>query len=144
MLFFTRRMIEAAAVAVHGRPVMPLLDESGAVVLTGLSRGVAGRRGLRGDVGGGWRAGRDRHRSGRVLLAINVATRAVRDGWGPGYGDRGLYDELVERQTVRPTFYVDFDRPHRLPRHIATSRVWWSAGIWWPAAWSWAPRVRTH
>ena len=120
MRLLTRRMIEAAAVAVHGRPVMPLPDESGAVVLTDISGEwpvVAVCEAVSAAVGEPVAIDTDLD----ALLAIARGHEvAVRDGWGPGAVIEGLYDELVEHQTVRPTFYVDFPEetspltaPHR-------------------------------
>lgn len=108
MRLLTQRIVQAAAVAVHGRAMVPLDDGSGTPVLT--------------DIDGDWAvvevcaavsaaAGRDVDLDTDLDELLGLAREhevAVRDGMGPGAVIEELYGELVEKHTTRPTFYVDF------------------------------------
>lgn len=116
MRLLTERLVKAAAIAVHGRPVVPT------------------RTGDLLDIGGDWpvvpvlsavgtAVGRDISLDTPFddLLALAAEHGVhVRDGMGAGAVIEELYAELVEPATVAPTFYCDFPvetsplaRPHR-------------------------------
>ncbi|MGB3954425.1 MAG: bifunctional lysylphosphatidylglycerol synthetase/lysine--tRNA ligase LysX [Brooklawnia sp.] len=107
MRILTQRMIQAAAIAVHGRPVMPIITDGSPVVL---------------DISGDWpvvpacqavsdaigqRIGIDTDLDELLRLA-QAYEIDVRNEWGAGSIIEALYDHLVEPTTVNPTFYSDF------------------------------------
>ncbi|MEA5153935.1 bifunctional lysylphosphatidylglycerol synthetase/lysine--tRNA ligase LysX [Raineyella sp.] len=107
MRHLTEQLVRAAAVAVHGREVMPLdlgegtelvdiADEWPVVsVCDAVSAAVGATVTIDTD----------------LETLLDLADRYgihVRDGWGPGALIEELYGELVEPVTVRPTFYTDF------------------------------------
>lgn len=107
MRLLTERLIRAAAVAVHGREVMPLDEGTGTEFV---------------DISGEWpvigvcealsaAVGRPIDLDVDLEVLLDLAHEHgihVRDGWGPGALIDELYGELVEATTVRPTFYTDF------------------------------------
>ncbi|WIY82822.1 bifunctional lysylphosphatidylglycerol synthetase/lysine--tRNA ligase LysX [Propionimicrobium sp. PCR01-08-3] len=120
MRLLTQRVIQNAATAIHGRPVLPLPDASGRLVLT--------------DIGGDWpvvdvtsavseKLGREVSIHTDTDELIEIARDLgieLKEGMGPGAVLEELYGELVESSTVLPTFYCDFPEesspltaPHR-------------------------------
>ncbi|MDO5677512.1 MAG: lysine--tRNA ligase [Propionibacteriaceae bacterium] len=101
----TQRIIQRAASAVHGRPLMPLgpdgelTDISGEWPVVPVCDAVSAAVGTRVTM--------DMDLDALLALAQEHGV-AVRDGWGAGAVVEELYGELVEARTVEPTFYVDF------------------------------------
>ncbi len=116
MLDLTRELVQAAAVAVHGRPVLPLRTDPG--------QGVPGPDGCPAAlaIDGAWPVV-------PVLDAVSAAVGRPVDldtdpedlqelarrhevvpplEAGPGAIIEAMYADLVEARTIRPTFYVDF------------------------------------
>lgn len=108
MRLLTQRIIQAAATAVHGRPVMPLPGPGGELVLT--------------DISGDWpvvevcaavsaAVGRPVSIDTDIDELLDLAHEhdiEIPAGRGPGAVIEELYGELVEHHTVLPTFYADF------------------------------------
>ena len=108
MRLLTQRIIQNAAIAVHGRPVLPLPDASGSVKLT--------------DISGDWpvvtvteavsaKLGREVSVHTDLDELIEIARDLeidLKEGLGPGAVLEELYGELVEPATIMPTFYADF------------------------------------
>ncbi|QGF23839.1 bifunctional lysylphosphatidylglycerol synthetase/lysine--tRNA ligase LysX [Raineyella fluvialis] len=103
----TARLIRAAAVAVHGREVMPLdlgygtelVDISGEWPVVTVCDAITAATGTEVSM--------DTDLEVLLGLAEDHGIH-VKDGWGPGALLEELYGELVEARTVRPTFYTDF------------------------------------
>ncbi|MDO5672334.1 MAG: bifunctional lysylphosphatidylglycerol synthetase/lysine--tRNA ligase LysX [Actinomycetaceae bacterium] len=121
MRLITQKIIQQAALAVHGRMVMPLPGPEGVPVLT--------------DISGDWPVVEVCAAVSEVLgVEVNIDTDLdellelaakhnveIPGGRGCGAVIEELYGELVEAQTMQPTFYVDFPAetspltaPHRL------------------------------
>ncbi|WOQ16386.1 bifunctional lysylphosphatidylglycerol synthetase/lysine--tRNA ligase LysX [Raineyella sp. W15-4] len=130
----TEQLVRAAAVAVHGREVMPLdmgagsgapnpgTSDPGAPFLDRGAKSPSDPGMELVDISGEWpvitvcdalsaAVGRtitiDTDLEDLLSLAHQHGIH-VRDGWGPGALIEELYGELVEARTVRPTFYTDF------------------------------------
>lgn len=125
MRLLTQRIIQAAATAVYGRPVMPI-DDNGSRVLIDIGgdwpvipacQAVSSAAGFHVDINS------DLDELLRVADAHDVE---VRNEWGPGAVIEALYDRLVEPGTLHPTFYTDFPAetspltaPHRTAPGLA-------------------------
>lgn len=108
MRLLTQRVIQAAAVAVHGRAVMPIGSDSGQAAFIDISgdwpvipvcEAVSGAVGREVDI---------TTDLDELLELAHALQIEVRDGVGGGTIIEALYDHLIEPTTQRPTFYVDF------------------------------------
>lgn len=104
----TERLIRAAASAVHGSPMLPLRQPDGTLQLTDVSAPwpvVSVTDAVSAAVGETVSLETDFDHlvelAGRYGIELGPE-------WGPGAIIEELYGELVEKQTVFPTFYVDF------------------------------------
>lgn len=107
MRLLTQRIIQDAAIAVHGRPVMPLPGPDGQVltdisgqwpvvsVCDAVSQAVGTEVGPTSDLA-------------ELTAIAHQHGIAVGSGWGVGKVIEELYGELVEPVTITPTFYIDF------------------------------------
>ena len=105
------------------------------------SAAVALGHGARGGLRGARRAGHPRHRRSTSCAAVprSSTCRCSRRGTA-GQVVLEMYERLVEKQTVEPTFYRDFPvEVSPLTRAHRTTRGWPSGGTWWRSAPSSAP-----
>lgn len=108
MRLLTQRIFQNAAVAVHGRAVMPLDDGSGTSVLTDISGDwpvVSVSDAVSAKLGREVGVDTDLDELLEIAHDLDIEIRA---GLGAGAVLEELYSELVEQHTVFPTFYVDF------------------------------------
>ncbi len=129
MMDLTRRLICAAAIAVHGRPAVTgpdgaLVDISGQWPVVSVYEAVTAAlteeltaRGRTPEPGWAVTPGTPVEELHRVADAIDYPWRA---DWDHGHLFEELYGDFVESRTTLPTFYVDFPastspltRPHR-------------------------------
>ena len=108
MRLLTQRIIQNAAIAVHGSAMLPLRDANGSLKLT--------------DVSGDWpvvpvseavsaKLGRQVSIHTDLDDLIEIARNLnidLKEGLGPGAVLEEIYGVLVEKTTVFPTFYTDF------------------------------------
>ncbi|MDN8578483.1 bifunctional lysylphosphatidylglycerol synthetase/lysine--tRNA ligase LysX [Corynebacterium bovis] len=122
MMELTRELIQAAATAVHGRPVVTgpdgdLVDISGEWPVRTVHGAVS--EALTAALGRAVEVSVETPEDDLRAYCEAVGT-AHRPGWDAGKLTEELYSDLVEAVTTTPTFYVDFPesvspltRPHR-------------------------------
>ncbi|MDO5645426.1 MAG: bifunctional lysylphosphatidylglycerol synthetase/lysine--tRNA ligase LysX [Dermabacter sp.] len=127
MRHLTEAMVTAAATALYGAPVIPLVDvHAQRSRETGRIDGAPGREGDQRvrmvDISGPWRVkpmteavceavGQDVSVHTDIDILLQVARQhgvQVGPAMGPGAILEELYGELVEPATIEPTFYCDF------------------------------------
>ena len=127
----TQSLVQGAAVAAFGSTVIRRAD------------------GTEHDIGGSWKALTVHEAISRALgEEVTVDTpetrlRALCDkadvplqpSWNAGQVVLEMYERLVEKQTVEPTFYRDFPvEVSPLTRQHRTDPGWRNAGTWWRSA----------